>query len=79
MNKNMSSTLKKIMNKNMNDNISVIKNLHLHQAGQIVMEAVCLVLFVCVFLTMLSILYETGQTEINKNRLSRYQNHGIIK
>ena len=44
--------------------------------GQILMEALALVLFSCAFLAMLSHLYETGKKEI---KLSRIGNHKILK
>lgn len=44
--------------------------------GQILMEALALVLFSCAFLAMLSYLYETGKKEI---KLSRIGNHKTLK
>ena len=44
--------------------------------GQILMEALALVLFSCAFLAMLSHLYETGKKEIKFSRIGK---HKILK
>ena len=52
------------------------KELYLLKKGQILMEALALVLFSCAFLAMLSHLYETGKKEI---KFSRIGNHKFQK
>ena len=49
------------------------KELYLLKNGQILMEALALVLFSCAFLGMLSHLYETGKKEIQLSRIGSYK------
>ncbi len=45
-----------------------------HKAGQLLLEALCLILFSCAFLALLSHLYEKGKKEIHISRGGKYTN-----